>query len=198
LAEGYVPTGDASVTALPAPLGARAVVVGGSAWHVVAADVDPEWVAKDLAHDPIAAPLGARFLAALADRVGAEPGSLDAVLVAPRTGRPLELVPVDDLDHPRVQRALHHRRDVRAWTTPDGAGVVTVGRGVAGRWETSLEVDPLVRGRGLGTALAAVAPALVPDGGTLWAQVAPANVASLRAFLAAGYRPVCAEVLFGP
>jgi len=36
-------------------------------------------VCSALAHDPIAAPLGARFLAALADRVGAEPGSLDAV-----------------------------------------------------------------------------------------------------------------------
>ncbi len=151
----------------------------------------------EVAGDPIAAPLGARFLAALADRVGAEPGSLDAVLVAPAVGRPLELVPVDDLDHPRVQRALHHRRDVRVWTTPDGAGLVTVGRGVADRWETSLEVDPAVRCRGLGTALAAAAPGLVPDGGALWAQVAPANVASLRAFLAAGYRPVGAEVLFG-
>ena len=32
----------------------------------------------------------------------------------------------------------------------------------------------------------------------LWAQVAPANTASLRAFLAAGYRPVGAEVLFAP
>jgi GNAT superfamily N-acetyltransferase len=155
-------------------------------------------VAAAVADDPIAAPLGARFLAALADRVGAEPGSLDAVLVAPRTGRPLELVPVTDLDHPRVQRALHHRADVRVWTTPDAAGLVTVGRGVAARWETSLEVDPAVRCRGLGTALAAAAPALVPDGGQLWAQVAPANVASLRAFLAAGYRPVGAEVLFGP
>ena len=190
--------GGGEVLCLPAPSGARAVVVGGTAWHVVAADVDPEWVAKAVAHDPIAAPLGARFLAALADRVGAEPGSLDSVLVAPRTGRPLDLVPVEDLDHPRVQRALHHRRDVRVWTTPDGAGLVTVGRGVAGRWETSLEVDPAARCRGLGTALAAATPSLVPDGGTLWAQVAPANVASLRAFLAAGYRPVCAEVLFGP
>jgi hypothetical protein len=28
--------------------------------------------------------------------------------------------------------------------------------------------------------------------------VAPANTASLRAFLAAGYRPVGAEVVFGP
>jgi len=198
LAAGYIPPADASVTSLPAPSGARAVVVGGSAWHVVAADVDPEWVAKAVAHDPIAAPLGARFLAALADRIGAEPGSLDAVLVGPSSGQPLDLVPVDDLEHPRVQRALHHRRDVRVWTTPDGAGLVTVGRGVAGRWETSLEVDPVARGRGLGTALAAVAPTLVPDGAPLWAQVAPANVASLRAFLAAGYRAVCAEVLFGP
>ena len=193
-----MPAADASVTTLPAPSLALAVVVGGTAWHVVAADVDPGWVAAAVAHDPIAAPLGARFLAALADRIGAEPGSLDAVLVAPRPGRPSELVPVSDLDHPRVQRALHHRRDVGVWTTPDGAGLVTVGRGVAGRWETSLEVDPMARGRGLGTALAAAAASLVPDGAPLWAQIAPGNVASLRAFLAAGYRPVGAEVLFGP
>ena len=155
-------------------------------------------MAAAVAHDPIAAPLGARFLAALADRVGAEPGSLDAVLVAPRSGRPLDLDPVEDLDHPRVQRALHHRRHVRVWTTPDGAGLVTLGRGVAGRWETSLEVAPAARGRGLGTALAGAAASLVPDGAPLWAQVAPANTASLLPFLAAGYRPVGAEVLFGP
>ncbi|WP_448628026.1 GNAT family N-acetyltransferase [Geodermatophilus sp. URMC 64] len=187
------------MTVLLAPLGARAVVVGGTAWHVVAADVDPAWVAAEVAHDPIAAPLGARFLAALADRVGAEPGVLDAVLVAPSApvSPGLDLVPAE-VDHPRVERALLHRRDVRVWRTPDCAGLVTVGRGVAGRWETSMEVDPAARGRGLGTALAAAAPALVPDGAPLWAQVAPANTASLRAFLAAGYRPVCAEVLFGP
>jgi GNAT superfamily N-acetyltransferase len=174
------------------------VVVGGTGWHVVAADVDPAWVADAVAADPIAAPLGARFLAALADRVGAEPGCLDAVLVAPTASRLLDLVPVHDLDHPRVRRALHHRTDVRVWTTADGAGLLTLGRGVAGRWEVSLEVDPAARCRGLGTALAASAPAFLPDGGPLWAQVAPANTASLRAFLAAGYRPVCAEVLFGP
>jgi hypothetical protein len=46
--------------------------------------------------------------------------------------------------------------------------------------------------------LAAAAPGLVADGEPLWAQVAPANTASLRAFLSAGYRPVGAEVLFGP
>jgi hypothetical protein len=31
---------------------------------------------------------------------------------------------------------------------------------------------------------------------TIWARVAPANAASVRAILAAGYRPIGAEVLF--
>ena len=184
---------------MPVPLGAPALVVGGSAWHVVAADVDPAWVAAQVAPDPIAAPLGARFLAALADEIGVEPGVLDAVLVAPPgpVERSLKLVEADATSHPRVQRALGHRTDVRVWTTPDDAGLLVLGRGVCGRWEVSLEVDEAARGRGLGTALAAAAPALVPDGAPLWAQVAPANVASLRSFLAAGYRAVGAEVLFG-
>jgi len=189
---------------VPAPLllderWAPALVVGGTAWHVVAADVDPAWVAAQVAHDPVAAPLGARFLTALADRVGAEPGVLDAVLVAPAAPvRPgIVLVPAEVGDHPRVQRALRHRTDVRTWTTPDGSALLVLGRGVAGRWEASVEVDPAARGRGLGTALAAAAPALVPGRAPLWAQVAPANVASLRAFLAAGWRVVGAEVLFG-
>ncbi len=198
LAAGDDPPADGSVTTVPAPPGARALVVGGTAWHVVAADVDPAWVTERTAHDPLAAPLGARFLAALADRVGAEPGVVDAVLVAPPAAGPgADLVPTE-VDHPRVARARLHRTDVRVWTTPDGAGVLVLGRGVAGRWEVSVEVDPAARGRGLGTALVAAAPALVPGGGPLWAQVAPANTASLRAFLAGGDRPVGAEVLFGP
>ncbi|WP_369134293.1 GNAT family N-acetyltransferase [Modestobacter sp. I12A-02662] len=174
--------------------------VGGTAWHVVAADVDPSWVAVQVAHDPLAAPLGARFLAALADRVGAEPGVVDAVLAAPPppAGPGVDLVEATPAQHPRVRRALAHRTGVRVWTTPDGAGLLVLGRGVAGRWEAAVEVAPQARGRGLGTALAAAAPALQPAGEPLWAQVAPANTASLRAFLSAGWRPVCAEVLFGP
>jgi GNAT superfamily N-acetyltransferase len=199
LADGHVPPADASVTVLPAPPGARAVVVGGTAWHVVAADVEPSWVAAQVAHDPIAAPLGARFLAALGDRIGVEPGVVDAVLVSPPADASpsIDLRPAE-LDHPRVRRALLHRSEVRIWATPDAASLLTIGRGVAGRWEVSLEVEPSARRRGLGTALAAAAPALVPDGAPLWAQVAPANTASLRAFLAAGYRAVGAEVLFAP
>ncbi|GAB4079694.1 GNAT family N-acetyltransferase [Modestobacter muralis] len=199
LAAGETPPADASVTTVPAPLGAPALVVGGTAWHVVAADVDPAWVTAQVAHDPVAAPLGARFLAALADRIGVEPGVLDAVLVAPpaplRPGVPLLLA--EPGEHPRVVRARRHRTDVRAWTTPDGSALLVLGRGVAGRWEAAIEVNPAARGRGLGTALAAAAPAMLPEPAPLWAQVAPANVASLRAFLAAGWRPVGAEVLFG-
>jgi GNAT superfamily N-acetyltransferase len=191
--------GGGEVLSLPAPLGARAVVIGGTAWHVVAADVDPEWVAKSVADDPITAPLGARFLSALADRIGVEPGVVDSLLVAPPAGAAPEIeLREAESDHPRVQRARAHRTGVRVWTTPDAAGLVTLGRGVAGRWETSLEVEPAARQRGSGTALAAAAAGLVPDGDALWAQVSPANTASLRAFLAAGYRPVGAEVLFGP
>jgi len=204
LAAGETPPADASVTTVPAPAlpdGRRvpALVVGGTAWHVVAADVDPDWVRAQVAADPLAAPLGARFLTALADRVGVEPGVVDAVLVAPPApvAPGLQLVQVDPGEHPRVQRALRHRCDVRVWATPDASALVALGRGVCGRWEVSLEIDPSVRGRGLGTGLAAAAPALAPGGAPLWAQVAPANVASLRSFLAAGWRPAGAEVLFG-
>ena len=61
--------------------------------------------------------------------------------------------------------------------------------------EASIEVDPGRRGGGLGRALAAAARHLVPDGAPLWAQISPANAASVRAFLAAGFRPVAAEAL---
>ena len=46
---------------VPAPSGVRALVVGGTAWHVVAADVDPAWVAAQVASDPIEVPLGAHL-----------------------------------------------------------------------------------------------------------------------------------------
>ena len=137
---------------------------------------------------------------ALADRIGADIGSIDAVLAAPGTDRPD--TPRADRGHgprpPRVVRALRYREDVRVWRTSDGAGHLVVGRGLAGRWETAFEVDPAARGRGLGRRLAAAARTLAPPGEPVWAQVAPGNAASLRAVLAAGYSPVCAEVLLPP
>jgi GNAT superfamily N-acetyltransferase len=80
---------------------------------------------------------------------------------------------------------------VRAWRA-DG-GLVVLGRGVAARWEVSIEVDPDRRCAGLGRALAVAARHLVPDEAPVWAQIALANAASIRALVTAGYRPVGAE-----
>jgi L-amino acid N-acyltransferase YncA len=74
--------------------------------------------------------------------------------------------------------------------------VVIIGRGLAGRLEVSIEVNPDRRGGGIGSRLAKAALSLTPANEPLFAQVSPGNVASLRAFLAAGYRPICSEVLF--
>ena len=195
-AAGEPPPPDGTVTVLPrAAGGAKAGVIGFTAHNVVAADVDADWIRAVLPPGSLSAPRSARFLAALADRVGAEPGAYDAVLLAPHRPVPLPgLTPVDRADSPRLRRAERYRVGLRAWTV-EGA-ILIVGRGLAGRWEVSLEVDPGYRGRGIGRALVAAAPDLVPPGEPLWAQVSPANVASLRMFLAAGYRPVAAEVLF--
>ncbi|QHY93591.1 hypothetical protein SSPS47_00405 [Streptomyces sp. S4.7] len=82
---------------------------------------------------------------------------------------------------------------MRVWAA-DG-GVVILGRGVAGRWETAIEVDEGARHRGLGRALATAARHLVPAGEQVWSQQAAGNARSVRAFQAAGVRPVGAEAL---
>ena len=130
------------------------------------------------------------------------PGPLAEVTQAPGrrvpdpapAGLPLALKPVRDASaHPRLARARRYRDDVRAWRAE--GGLLILGRGVAGRWEVAVEVDEDARGRGIGRAVAATARRLVPDGEPLWAQVAPANAAGVRAFAAAGFVPVGAEAL---
>jgi GNAT superfamily N-acetyltransferase len=116
------------------------------------------------------------------------------VLAAPP---PLELLPVTDpASHPRVARALHDRTGVRAWTDRRRAGMLLLGRGLAGRLELAFEVEPASRNRGLGRMLVAAARHLAPAGEPLFAQVAAGNAASLRAVVAGGFRPLGAEVLF--
>jgi hypothetical protein len=92
-----------------------------------------------------------------------------------------------------VARALRYRSDVRAWRSEHG--ILILGRGLAGRWEIAIEVDATSRDKGHGRALATAARHLVPDGRSVWAQVAPGNASSVRAFLAAGYLPVGSEVI---
>ncbi|WP_238547244.1 GNAT family N-acetyltransferase [Actinoplanes friuliensis] len=165
----------------------------------VAADVDQRWLDSWVdVDDNLSAPLGALFLSALEERLRLVSGTIDVVLLAPpATGEPpLPLTPVTDSEHRRVRRARRYRQDVEVWTS--GPGTLVLGRGLAGRWEVAVEVDEDGRNRGLGRSLAAAARHLVPEGRPVWAQVAPGNAASLRAFLAAGYTPVGGEVLLMP
>jgi GNAT superfamily N-acetyltransferase len=93
-------------------------------------------------------------------------------------------------------RARRFRDDVRVWETE--GGVLILGRAVADRWEVAIEVEEAARHRGLGRLLAAAARHLAPGGCPVWAQSAPGNARSVRAFQAAGYRPVGAEILLLP
>ncbi|MFG2192742.1 GNAT family N-acetyltransferase [Streptomyces sp. NPDC048639] len=197
-ARGLFPPTDGSATVLPQPNSRDAGVISFTAHAVIFTDEDPEWVLTRLRNapgDPLSAPLCPPFLTALTARTGRMVNNIDLLTVAePLPGEPpLPLTPIEDPDHPRVARARKFRDEVRVWACE--AGVVVLGRGVAGRWEAAIEVDPAARGKGTGRALAVSARHLVPQGGVLWAQQAPGNAASVRAFQAAGYRPVGAEAL---
>jgi GNAT superfamily N-acetyltransferase len=198
-ARGRFPAANGSVRVLPAPAtGARAALLAFTAHLVVAATVDADEIARHAPPGDFDAWSAPAFHGWLADRVAGEPGDLDAVLVAPgRAGTVSELVAADaGVVHPRVARASRFRTDVRVWTDRTGAGVVVVGRGLAGRWEVAFEVDADARGRGIGRRLVGAARRCIPEGEPLFAQVVPANAASVRALFAAGFRPIGTEVLF--
>ncbi|MFF5232973.1 GNAT family N-acetyltransferase [Dactylosporangium sp. NPDC000521] len=197
-AGGRFPPADGGVTVVPQPSARDAGVVAFTAHSVVFTDEDPGWVRATLAAldcDPLAAAMHPRFLAALLERTGRTMDTIDLLTVAaPLSGDPpVRLSELTDPEHPRVRRALRHRDEVRVWTA--GGGIVIVGRGVAGRWETAIEVDEDARHRGLGRALATAARHLVPAGEPVWSQQAAGNARSIRAFQAAGFRPVASEAL---
>jgi GNAT superfamily N-acetyltransferase len=197
-ATGAPPAADGVVEVWP-PAGAVDAVLAFTAHHVVAAGVEPALVAGRLPEGDLTAPMSAGFLGWLGEQLGSLPGSLDVVLAARGLGGepPLELrAGVDPDRHPRAARALRYRGDLEVWTAPDGAGVLVLGRGLAGRREVSFEVEPVRRNRGLGRLLVAAARHLTPPGEPLFAQVAPGNAASLRVVEVAGFRPIGAEVLF--
>ena len=197
-AAGRFPLADGRATVMPQPSERDAGVIAFTGHAVIFADTDPAWLTSQLPPGDFAAPLSARFLHALSQRLGRAADGIDMLACAPPLAGPpgLELGDETDPAHPRIQRALRYRDDVRAWQA-DG-GVVMLGRGVAGRWEVAIEVDPASRGQGRGAALATAARHLVPGAAPLWAQIAPGNAASVRAFLAAGFRPMGAEALLSP
>jgi GNAT superfamily N-acetyltransferase len=205
VAAGRLPTPDGGLTVIRQSSDALAGVLAFTGHHVIAADVDDDWVAGHLDPGDMSAPVGPRFIGVLADHLGRTFDNLDLVLVA-SGGQPTSAPPAFELhevspdgDHARVARSLRYRTDVRTFVTPDGAGLLIVARGLGGRWEAAFEVDPAARGHGIGRALAAAAPGLVPADSTLFLQISPGNAASLRAVLATGlFTPIGAEILFPP
>ncbi|MEU8767651.1 GNAT family N-acetyltransferase [Streptomyces griseus] len=197
-AHGRFPDTDGRTTVVPAPSDRDTGVIAFTAHSVVFTDEDPGWVRATLAAlecDALAATMHPRFLTAFLERTGRVTDTIDLLTVAdPLPGGPaLELREVSDSVHPRATSARRRRDGVRMWES-DG-GVLVLGRGVAGRWEVAVELDEDARHRGLGRALATAARHLVPPGEPLWSQQAAGNARSIRAFQAAGFRPVGSEVL---
>jgi len=172
--------------------------VGFPGFIVVAADVTRPWVESWMGDGDFARPTGPPFLSALEELLRLEAETLDAVLLAdPLPGDPpIKLTPLTDPSHPRVTRARRYRDDVRVWASDHG--VLIMGRGLTGRWEAAVEVTEASRNNGHGRALATAARHLIPEDRPVWAQIAPGNASSLRAFLRAGYQPVASEVLLIP
>jgi acetyltransferase (GNAT) family protein len=209
VASGHPPPADGRLEIIAPSLPGEAAVLGFCAHHVVVAEgLEAETVRMLPGADDLSDRFTPPFLAGLCALLGGRRVSaIDAVLVSrPRArsaGVPDGLVEVTAREHPRVARALRYRRDVRAWACPgeESSALVLLGRGLGGRLETAFEVAPEARGRGLGRRLAAAAvdlAAVLAPHEPVWAQVAPANVPSLRVLLDAGYRPVGAEALLIP
>ncbi|MGX1027977.1 GNAT family N-acetyltransferase [Streptomyces sp. SAI-097] len=198
-ARGVFPPADGGTSIVPQFGGRDAGVIAFTAHSVVFTDeADEGWVRGTLASlgcDPLAATMNSRFLAAFAERTGRVTDTIDVLLTgAPLPGRPdVVLREVADPGHPRVVAARRRRDGVRVWAV-DG-GVLVLGRGVAGRLEVAVEVAEGARHRGLGRRLVTAARQLA-GGEPVWAQVSAGNARSLRAFQAAGYRPVGSEALF--
>jgi hypothetical protein len=203
-ARGVFPPSDGHVHVVPSLGGRVDALVAFTGTFVLAADIDPTEVAARAPEGDFSVPLSPGFVEWVAQQLGAAPGSHDVVLVAvagPTGEAPMALESIgDDAElagsHPRVQRATRYRQSTRVFAPAAGGGVLVLGRGITNRWEMAFEVDPGERDRRMGRALAHAALTLLPPGTPIWAQVAPGNAASLRAVLAAGFRPVGAEVLF--
>lgn len=197
-ARGTFPPDDGGIEVLPSPAGRCDAVVAFTGHSVVAASVSTAWVEERVPREDFTGPMRADFVAALAAELGVTPGSLDVLLAAPGQAagsRGVGLVEVGE-GGARTARAHRYRTGVRTYTDQRGSGTLNLGRGVEGRWDLSIELQPSDRSAGAGRALIQAARTLIPADELLFASVAPGNARCLRAFLAAGFTPLGAEVLF--
>lgn len=196
VAAGRFPPVDGGVEVVPAPAELELEAVIEFTGHAVVATNLPAAAVQAQGYDAFGGIVSPRFLQWLAGPTG-EVGSHDAVLVRLGTGRP-HLAARTDLDnHPRVRAARRRRRDVTVYG--DERGLITVGRGLSDRWEVSVELLPGTEpDAGAGRELISEAVGHVEDSVPVFASVAPGNAASLRAFLACGFKPIGAEVIVHP
>lgn len=187
-AAGTFPDVDGGVTHLPA--------LGGG-WEAVVCFTGHAYIASrlvrgelaDLAPDGFGGALHPEILLRMAGPDGSV-GSIDLTMYAHgRGGGAMHPNPELD-DHPRVRYARVRRDDVQAYGQTDG--LFTLGVGLGGRWEMSVEnTSDGPRGR----ELIEQAMAMTPAGELLFAAVAPGNARSLRSFLSCGFVPIGSEVL---
>jgi hypothetical protein len=146
------------------------------------------------AHDP-------RLITALAGP-GGWIDSLDILMAARGTGRqgvtPALADRPDLASHPRAQfaGAIRHNPRVVGYQDPHRSALAVISTGIAGLTELSFELEPGHRGTGDGAKLAHDVLSAVPASQLAVAAVAPGNAASLRALLAAGFKPLGSLQLF--
>lgn len=191
-ANGVFPPVDGGVTVLPPLAGGWECSVAFTG-HAVVATARREEEVMAQGPDGFGGSMAPDFLRWLAGDEGFI-GVIDVMLVARGTGRST-WQPRTDLDaHSRVQYARQYRSDVVVYG--DERGLITIGAGLGGRREMSVEA--LAHNKGLGTELISEALGLVPEGGLLFAAVSPGNARSLRAFLSLGFVPIGSEALIRP
>lgn len=195
-ADGRFPAADGTilVVAPPTPLGLEAVVEFTASAVVATSLSEAEVLAQNIdAYGEIVSPDFLRWMAGPGGIIGCH----DSVLVRRGTGHGILPIRTDLDEHPRVTASRKRRTGVTVYG--DERGLITVGRGLADRWEVSVELLGETRhGEGAGRALIAESVGHVPDGEPVFASVAPGNATSLRAFLACGFTPIGAEVVLHP
>jgi hypothetical protein len=158
-ANGFFPAEDGGYTIVPRPRNDLSAVICFTGHVFLAAALEPaEIQALDL--DGFGRPLSPTVLQRIAKPAG-RIGDIDLVLTAfgrHETDTPAQ---TDGLaDHPRVMRALQLRQGVRVFGNPDG--FVTLGVGIFGRLEISIEIAEKQRGHGIGRHLLQSSLGLVP------------------------------------
>lgn len=197
-ARGTFPPVDGSVEVFEPGDGGHAAIVEFTGHAVVLAELDVATLTR-MGADGFGGASRPEIKLAIAGP-GGWIGCHDAVLVASglSDGSPGPLDVRTDLDdHPRVVRSREHRRDILV--LGDDTGVATIGAGLVGRTELSVELlAGAAHSTAAGRALIEASLRHVPSDVFVWAQISPGNAASLRAFLAAGFRPIGAETLILP